>query len=532
MEKNGYKGVKVYLSCVHKKYKGNGSLYEEVCKLENFDKSKWIHIGDNYDSDYVQATLFGISAFHYPKVLERSDVNGEMTSIASTIINAIRNNEVNNGLEVSYWKKFGVLNASGIYFAFANWIYQRSIDHDNVYFLSRDGYIVKKVFDLIAKKEKFAIDSRYLYTSRRAIQLPMLTFEKKTYAIDTLASINRGLNEKMKIKNVFKYFDMDTKKYEGLIKKYGFKSFDQEIEDYNFLTFKQMLSEIYSDFQYEMDKRVNLIKKYLKQENINDYKKVFMVDIGWRGSVQYALDKVIDQEVFGYYFCTNPFVYPDIFYNTQGFMINYGNPAWLEQDVFRNIMLYEFLFSAPEGSLKGFEEKNKKIVPVLDNKNDYLKEIAELQDSALEVVDKFMQYYDYVKDISAEEAVWPYRNFIMNKKYEDLVMFSKLETNVGYAGDSYSFIPTFTKQEIEENVPRFMDEINRAMWNGTFLVKEINSAEDYEEYKKKIFSTFNKITLHDICTYPNFKKAVKHPRKAVRKLKEIADYNKTGGFIK
>ena len=528
LNKNGYKKVKIYLSCVHQKHKGNGTLYEEVYNTEKFDKTKWIHIGDNYECDYVQAINFGISAHHYPKVLDRSDVCGEMTSIASTIINAIRNNTANNGLELPYWQKFGILNASPIYFAFANWVYKRNVDHDNIYFLARDGYIIKKVYDKIIKLKKQKIDSRYLYTSRRAIQLPMLMFEDKTKAIDTLASINRGLNEKMVLKNVFNYFNMDLKKYEKIIKIYGFNSFDEEIDDENFLVLKQMLSEIYDDFKLEMSKKVDNIKAYLEQEKVNDYEKVFMVDIGWRGSVQYALDKVIDKEVFGYYFCTNPYVYNEIFYNTQGFLINFGTPFWLEQEVSQYIMLYEFLFSAPEGSLKDFTKKDGKIVPVLGENTEYSKEIAEVQNSALEIIDKFMEYYDYITEFSGEEAVWPYRNFILNKKYEDLVKFSHIKTNVGYAGDSYNFVPTFSKKEIEEDPIEFMNEINKSMWNGTFLVKEIDNSIDYEEYKKHLELLIEKEKMYSqmmqpskIITYSNFKKAIKHPVVAIKKLKDI-----------
>ena len=55
LKKAGYKSVPVYVSCEQHAGKGSMELYETVRKKEGLDKSSWVHIGDNKQSDYEKA---------------------------------------------------------------------------------------------------------------------------------------------------------------------------------------------------------------------------------------------------------------------------------------------------------------------------------------------------------------------------------------------------------------------------------------------------------------------------------------------
>ena len=162
LKKNGYNKVKIYLSCYYHKHKGNMTLYDEVQKEENIAKDKWLHIGDNHFSDYDKAIEFGIHAYHYQRIRERSALP-KAESLGASIIWSIASNEALNGLDISYWSKFGILYASSIYFGFTNWLYNKLKDQDNIYFLARDGYIIEKVFAKFKKITKLNITTKYLY---------------------------------------------------------------------------------------------------------------------------------------------------------------------------------------------------------------------------------------------------------------------------------------------------------------------------------------------------------------------------------
>ena len=488
---NGYDDVKVYVSCEYQKHKGNMTLYAEVQKIEKLDKNKWIHIGDNYYSDYLQSKNYGIGSYHYKKVSERSNTICKDSSIASSIVHATSNNYAYNGLDIPYWKKFGILYAAPLYFAFANWVYNNNITSDNVYFFARDGYIVKKIFDIIKERNKSDIYSSYFYTSRRATQLPLLIYKDKTEAVDTLCGINFQLGDKQHVKNIFECFDLDANNYDGTISQFGFNGPEDYITMENHICYKQLISNVYDDFKEKMKEQTNLIEKYLVQEKVYDFKRINIVDIGWRGSIQYALSNIYKNEIFGYYFCTGAFVYNSILYNTRGFLLNYNNPNSIANIIISNLMLFEFLFSAPEGSVIKYEEKNGKIIPILEESKEYTEEIKTIQDSSLKIIKKYLEYYDYVNDLTSEESVENYVEFINKRCYDDVFMFSKLFTNVGYSGSKISFINSFKKEDIESNVVNFVESrtIN-SMWSDTFIIEGVDNEKDFKEYMNYINSLY------------------------------------------
>lgn len=486
LEKNGYKIESVYVSNVYHKHKGNGSLFSEVAKLNSFDKSKWIHIGDNYYSDYEQPRILNISSYHYKNVLSRTKKQDPTVSISKSIINAIINNFVNNGLDIPYWEKFGALYAAPIYFGFASWIYNQCKDYDNIYFLARDGFMVKKAFDIICKNEKCKIDSRYLYVSRRAIQLPSLYLEEKKYIVDTLTAVNSGLNEKVKVNNVFKYFDLDPNNYKEDLSRYGFQ-IGEEVSKEKLNDYKQFVADFYDSVLKDiMIDKTNLIRKYLSQEHFDKYNKIYVVDIGWRGSIQHSLSKITEKPILGYYLCTSCNVYDDIYYDTKGYLVNYGEPSYLFDVIENNLMMYEFLFSSPEGSLRSFKKSGKDIVPVTLLNDEYSNEISSLQESALEVINMFCTYYDFIDDLKPEDVILPYVDFINEKHFEDLKAFNLIKTNVGYAGDKNSYVPSFTKNEINSNFMDFVDTMKKSMWNETYIVSDLDDENDFNKYRKQI----------------------------------------------
>jgi predicted HAD superfamily hydrolase len=513
LNNNGYKNIKVYVSNEYHKHKGNMTLYELVQEKEKFEKENWLHIGDNYYSDYEQARNFGISSYHYKNVLSRSKNLGDNLSVASSIIFAISNNAVNNGLEVDYWEKFGIINAAPLYYAFANWVYKNNIDHDNIYFFARDGYIIKKIFDNIKTVENSKIFSSYLYTSRRATQLPLLTYEKKTVAVDMLCGVNFQCDKNQKLRTIFECFNLEADKYSEVIKKYGFLSPDDIITIENHIYYRQLISEVYDDFKQKMNEQKELIEKYLIQEKVYEHKKMNAVDIGWRGSIQYVLSKISKVELFGYYFCTGPYIYEDILYNTRGFLLNYNKPETISNLIINNMMMFEFIFSSPEGSLVRYEEQDNKVVPVLSENKDYIKEVSIIQDAAINIIDKYLKYYKYTSKIDSEESLLPYKNYLETRDYNDVKMVSTLFTNVGYSGNEFSFINSFTKEDIENNIMDFFEGgIIKSLWEKTLVIEGINSAEEFNSYMAYINNKYKK--LCKIRLLKKFK-----PRNVLRVLK-------------
>ena len=66
MESLGIEGYQaLYSSSSEKATKASGSLYKEVALLQSIPPKQWVHIGDNWYSDYEKPVSLGIKAIHY-----------------------------------------------------------------------------------------------------------------------------------------------------------------------------------------------------------------------------------------------------------------------------------------------------------------------------------------------------------------------------------------------------------------------------------------------------------------------------------
>jgi len=64
--------------------------------------------------------------------------------------------------------------AGPILYPYINWVIDQSINREinRLYFVARDGWILKQIADLIIKLRKYPIRTYYIYGSRKAWRLP------------------------------------------------------------------------------------------------------------------------------------------------------------------------------------------------------------------------------------------------------------------------------------------------------------------------------------------------------------------------
>ena len=80
--------------------------------------------------------------------------------------------------DLTFYFDFGYKNFGPILVGFSNWLNDefKKKDIKKVFFLARDGYIMKKAFDYLYG-DKY--NTKYFYASRRAIIVPSLWKLKK-----------------------------------------------------------------------------------------------------------------------------------------------------------------------------------------------------------------------------------------------------------------------------------------------------------------------------------------------------------------
>ena len=169
----------VYTSGEEGKLKSTGGLFRKLA--EKYDTSKWSHVGDNPIGDYKRAKEIGIksyllyqhnvlrerklSYYSYPNLVDESFDHIDDVFLKYTVKNL--------GFSIAAWME------SLVHYCEENKI-------KNIYFLAREGVVLKLFFDLIMSKRDLrnGIVASVIYVSRRSVNCPFF----KSYISQTFSN--------------------------------------------------------------------------------------------------------------------------------------------------------------------------------------------------------------------------------------------------------------------------------------------------------------------------------------------------------
>ena len=65
-------------------------------------------------------------------------------------------------------------------YPYVEWLLKESVQKgfQRLFFIARDGYVLKEIADIIIRRQGLEIETYYLYGSRKAWRLPSITIEK------------------------------------------------------------------------------------------------------------------------------------------------------------------------------------------------------------------------------------------------------------------------------------------------------------------------------------------------------------------
>lgn len=164
----------LYISSESGATKSSGLLFALVATKEHISLKEWTHIGDNVFSDVEVPQLLGIKATLFQK---RTDtfassrihaVFSDMDNVSAQYLMGIQNN--NEFLTRSTSYKIGYSFLGMILYEYVNWVIRQALEMgvETLHFIARDGYILKRVAEVIIKEEGLSIQTNYLYGSRKA----------------------------------------------------------------------------------------------------------------------------------------------------------------------------------------------------------------------------------------------------------------------------------------------------------------------------------------------------------------------------
>lgn len=472
-----FQNIKIYSSSDYSKTKHSGNLYKIVKDIENIDYIEWKHIGDNAYSDILQAKRLSIDTelFCYEQLLdfEKRIIHSMIdNSYIQLLVGLSRNIRLNNQ-KISFQKKLGISLGGQIFIGYIEWILDCLLKYNikSIYFIARDGFVLKAIADIIIKNRNLNIKTYYIYGSREAWQIPSVCCG--------LDIPNSFLWKSNTIEELMHFFSLDKNEFfKFLPRKY--RKLNKILNDKNREELKNILYKNYDFKNYIISKNkgeYDILKNYLKQE-INFNEKFAFADLRGTGETQERLSAIINSfhktQVLTFYF---------YYQNSQIETINNKNFSFFPNGNYMHNSI-ELLSRALHGQTIGYKYIDKKIHPVLENiENNKMKDIL---------------YHDYVEGIKYFTEC--YAN-LSNKNF-------KIEYNIRLFIEYQKYL---INNIIDKNIADFF---------GSIAFKMHGKVINIIEYAPKIslFDAISHIFINEIPYHNNINMSLSRSSKYVRAI--------------
>ncbi len=180
---NGYESPEVYVSAEAGKTKHSGGLFATVLGRLGCSPGRVLHVGDHPESDHRRPEGMGIRTLFVDRkeygAVPLADQHaalvgtGRMEVLSSVFTGLARSRAVVACAKDDIWDRLGYELAGPMAFAFARWMAQRAGEQgvQRLFFLARDGYLLEKVFRACAERWKLGVESTYMLSSRRVLNM-------------------------------------------------------------------------------------------------------------------------------------------------------------------------------------------------------------------------------------------------------------------------------------------------------------------------------------------------------------------------
>ena len=426
--KVGYENYyKLFVSSSIGVTKSNGKVYNYLLNKLNINSKEIIHIGDSKKSDNINANKVGIASINIPTNVSTLSINDRKLDYFISYSNS----------ETDYYKKVGYNNFGPLLLGYSNWILSNLEKNkiNNVYFFSRDGYIMKQAFDLVNKNKN--IKSHYLEVSRRSLKVPVLWMNTELGNVIDFMFTSKTIT----IKSFFETIGLNVKKYKKILTKYALteESIFECKKVLNNNIFNDMYAEIKKDVEENSKIEFSALKAYIDKNNLKG--KFAIVDIGWSGSMQRSLETTlnylnIENDIFGFYIGVEEGYKKNIVGNKErkmyGYLFDFKNKT-NQYDCRRGFVgLFETLFLENGGSVKKYLLKGNEVIVerydyeyIKDGKpTEELLKVKLIQESAINFIKNILQVNNVnFENIKSANIFSGLRRIGLNPNKEDIEKF-------------------------------------------------------------------------------------------------------------
>lgn len=271
-----FEEIPLMVSCEYGKTKASGRLFEIFLRQYKVDPANWKHYGDNFVNDGTVVSSFGGEfEIYLPKELYAPGILNSISGfhrpefeIMAGAIKHIWDEKKSEAFQV------GVKWASPVLFGYALWMVKQSVRQkiDHLFFIMRDGYILKKMVDIIIEKFDIHLSTHDLFGSRTAWDMQDYGLVIHSYedVIKYLRSM--GIQEELPIYEAYKNKGKRYSERESVI-------------------IKTILESMYMEESAKND-RISRVKSYLQQELSEIHGRIAFVEGNGSGKTQGCLKEL------------------------------------------------------------------------------------------------------------------------------------------------------------------------------------------------------------------------------------------------
>lgn len=401
--------IKIYLSSDIHFMKASGEIYKYIKEQENIEYQNWFHIGDNNKSDYNESNKLGINACLYPYI--------ELENYEKTLLSKYSDNgfvQLSIGcaknIRLLYTNEKIQLGSSltgPLYYPFVDWLLKQAIDKriGCLYFVARDGLILKEIADILIKEKNLQIKTEYLFGSKKAWRVAGLDDNTKVRKqfIETLMWRYKDIEKVCGISHeeFCNFIPKNLHKYQKGLNKTEHKNLKQHLlNNNNFI-----------EFVIEKNKKArDNASGYLKQElNKHPNLKIAFVDVDGSGHTQNCMSSMIKKQgcdFEAFYYTSTPAAFEPIYMSFNYFYS-------LKKPMLGHIL--EITARAPHGQTLGYTKNELgKFIPVLQEINqnivqnwgyeEYIQGIREYT-RQMAIIEKFYPHICFESQVQLEHYI-------------------------------------------------------------------------------------------------------------------------------
>lgn len=453
---------KVYISSDVGCRKDTRTLFPHILEQEGVQPNEMIHIGDNEHSDMQIPGDLGIVTFHVRRVKDLfletrlgKDVYNKYIHDLSIYHKASLALALNKFFDNPFPKSRSLCNGNlelfGYFYfgpallSFVKWIGDtaKKENIEKLYFLSRDGEILYKIYKLLSRRQPDRFPkSKYLEISRRSLAVP---FIRNNNDIDKALDAHYFGDT---LKNFFHIrlgIDISNLK-EKKLQEYGFENADTRVYiPQDFEKLRSLAHAIYQKHKNDFKKERKLVINYLQSKKLFTNAPKAIVDIGYSGTMQRLLNNITGKPVHGFYMIT---------YNRIQSLINKKNiltkglfgdnidPISQDLSINKYSLFYEMILSSVNGPVENYKIKKGKCRPayeaVSEDEKGKIEKLPIIHKGILDFCKDFCSLFedlDLIDYKNLDLLQEPFKHFLEHPEPEDIMMLSGYTVDDHYCGN-------------------------------------------------------------------------------------------------